>query len=105
MTCAGVPVVPGVDVDAPEFPLLIKAAAGGGGKGMRVVRAADELHDALERARGEARTAFGDDALLLERYVERPRHIEIQIVGDAHGTVVHFGERECSIQRRHQKIV
>ncbi|HTR51028.1 MAG TPA: biotin carboxylase N-terminal domain-containing protein [Kofleriaceae bacterium] len=112
---AGVPVVPGYHGDdqarlvdearAIGFPLLVKASAGGGGKGMRVVRAAGELADALERARGEARAAFGDDTLLLERYVERPRHVEIQILGDTHGHVVHLGERECSIQRRHQKIV
>ncbi|HEY1558388.1 MAG TPA: biotin carboxylase N-terminal domain-containing protein [Kofleriaceae bacterium] len=112
---AGVPVVPGYHGDdqtrladearAIGFPLLVKASAGGGGKGMRVVREAGELADALERARGEARAAFGDDTLLLEKYLERPRHIEIQILGDTHGNVVHLGERECSIQRRHQKIV
>jgi 3-methylcrotonyl-CoA carboxylase alpha subunit len=110
---AGVPVVPGFDLGddgaarARElgYPLLIKAAAGGGGKGMRVVRGEGELAHAIERARGEARSAFGDDALLVERYLERPRHVEIQILGDTHGNVVHLGERECSIQRRHQKIV
>ena len=114
---AGVPVVPGYDGDdgstaaligaAREigFPLLVKASAGGGGKGMRIVRKADELPDAIERARGEAASAFGDDTLLLERYVERPRHIEIQIIGDHHGNVVHLHERECSIQRRYQKVV
>jgi 3-methylcrotonyl-CoA carboxylase alpha subunit len=108
-TRAGVPVVPGVDNerDAHQlgYPLLIKASAGGGGKGMRVVRDQSELADAIERARGEARAAFGDDTLLFERYVERPRHVEIQILADEHGTAVHFGERECSVQRRHQKIV
>jgi propionyl-CoA carboxylase alpha chain len=112
---AGVPIVPGYHGDDREglashakavgFPLLVKASAGGGGKGMRVVRAEAELVDALERARGEALSAFGDDTLLLERYVERPRHVEIQILGDTHGHVVHLHERECSIQRRHQKIV
>jgi acetyl/propionyl-CoA carboxylase alpha subunit len=112
---AGVPVVPGYHGDdqarlvdearAIGFPLLVKASAGGGGKGMRVVREAAELADSIERARGEARTAFGDDTLLLERYVERPRHIEIQILGDTHGNVVHLWERECSVQRRHQKII
>jgi len=114
---AGVPVVPGYDGDDQThstligeakqigFPLLVKASAGGGGKGMRIVRREAELVDALERARGEAGSAFGDDTLLLERYIERPRHIEIQILGDAHGDVVHLWERECSIQRRHQKVV
>jgi len=112
---AGVPIVPGYHGDdrdglverakAVGFPLLVKASAGGGGKGMRVVRGEAELADALERARGEALSAFGDDTLLLERYVERPRHVEIQILGDTHGNVVHLYERECSIQRRHQKIV
>src|SRR5436190_702429 len=87
------------------FPILVKASAGGGGKGMRIVRREDELADAIERARGEAGSAFGDDTLLLERYLERPRHIEIQILGDRHGNVVHLWERECSIQRRHQKVV
>ena len=113
----GVPVVPGLDVAAgvdPSlagrahevgYPLLVKASAGGGGKGMRIVRSPGELAEAIERARGEALSSFGDATLLLERYVERPRHIEIQILGDVHGTVVHLHERECSIQRRHQKIV
>ncbi len=111
---AGVPIVPGYlgdDRDLAKhaaevgYPLLVKAAAGGGGKGMRIVRREAELAEALERARGEAASAFGDDSLLLERYVERPRHVEIQILGDTHGDVVHVYERECSIQRRHQKIV
>ena len=113
----GVPVVPGLDVAAGEdptladrakqvgYPLLVKASAGGGGKGMRIVRAEAELAEAIERARGEALSSFGDATLLLERYVEEPRHIEIQILGDQHGAVVHLYERECSIQRRHQKIV
>jgi acetyl-CoA carboxylase biotin carboxylase subunit len=87
------------------YPLLVKASAGGGGKGMRVVRHAAELADALDRARGEAASAFGDDTLLLEKYIERPRHIEIQILGDTYGRVVHLWERECSIQRRHQKVI
>ena len=112
---AGVPVVPGYHGDDQSvlveqareigFPLLVKASAGGGGKGMRVVRGTAELAEAIERARGEAKSAFGDDTLLLERYVERPRHIEIQILGDVHGNVVHLWERECSVQRRHQKII
>jgi len=104
---AGVPVVPGYAPDSRDihFPVLIKASAGGGGKGMRLVCNAGELPDALERAAGEALSAFGDATLLLERYIDRPRHIEIQILGDTHGNVVSLYERECSIQRRHQKIV
>ena len=106
---AGVPVLPSSD-DADRFaevgfPLLIKAAAGGGGKGMRVVETMDQLDDAVASARREALTGFGDDRVFAERYVTRARHIEIQILGDTAGTVVHLGERECSIQRRHQKIV
>ncbi|KPV48700.1 hypothetical protein SE17_36655, partial [Kouleothrix aurantiaca] len=87
------------------FPLLIKASAGGGGKGMRAVHQVGDLDDALEGARREARAAFGDDAVFLERLVERPRHVEIQVLADAHGHCVHLFERECSIQRRHQKII
>jgi acetyl/propionyl-CoA carboxylase alpha subunit len=104
---AGVPVVPGYSPESRDihYPVLVKASAGGGGKGMRLVHKPEDLADALERARGEAKSAFGDDTLLLERYIERPRHIEIQILGDRHGNVVHLWERECSIQRRHQKIV
>ncbi len=114
---AGVPTVPGYEGDDQSnaallhaaksigYPLLVKASAGGGGKGMRVVREGGELAEALERARGEAKSSFGDDTLLLEKYVERPRHIEIQILGDQHGHVVHLWERECSIQRRHQKVI
>jgi acetyl-CoA carboxylase biotin carboxylase subunit len=114
---AGVPTVPGYAGDDQStaafvaaaadmgYPLLVKASAGGGGKGMRIVRAPNELADAIDRARGEAASAFGDDTLLLEKYVERPRHIEIQILGDSHGNVVHLWERECSIQRRHQKVI
>jgi acetyl/propionyl-CoA carboxylase alpha subunit len=102
---AGVPVV---ETGAPGelgFPLLLKAAAGGGGRGMRVVRSEDELADALEAARREAKAAFGDDRVFAERYVERPRHVEIQLLGDTHGNVTSLGERECSIQRRHQKVL
>jgi acetyl-CoA/propionyl-CoA carboxylase biotin carboxyl carrier protein len=114
---AGVPVVPGSDgaglsdadlalaVEEIGFPVLLKPSAGGGGKGMREVHSADALADALASARREARGSFGDDTLLVERLVTTPRHIEIQVMADAHGNVVHLGERECSLQRRHQKIV
>ena len=117
MAAHGIPVIPGFDggdqsdaafvAAAAEvgFPLLVKASAGGGGKGMRIVRDADELPGALAAGRREALGAFGDGALLLERYVDKPRHIEVQIVGDAHGDVIHCFERECTIQRRHQKIL
>jgi acetyl-CoA carboxylase biotin carboxylase subunit len=87
------------------YPLMLKAAAGGGGKGMRVLREASELDSALELVRGESKAAFGDDSVYLERFVERPRHVEAQILADAHGNVVFLGERDCSIQRRHQKVV
>jgi acetyl-CoA carboxylase biotin carboxylase subunit len=112
---AGVPVMPGTDVvddGAAEtaarrlgFPVLIKAAAGGGGKGIHLVGRAEDLPGALRLARGEARAAFGDDRVYLERWLDSPRHVEIQIVADAHGGVVHLGERECSVQRRHQKLI
>ena len=87
------------------FPLLIKAAAGGGGKGMRVVQKEEDLKESIKSAQREAQSGFGDDRVFIERYVQKSRHIEIQILGDAHGNVVHLGERECSIQRRHQKII
>jgi len=87
------------------YPLLIKAAAGGGGKGMRIVNAKEDLKESIASAQREAKSGFGDERVFIERYVEKSRHIEIQILGDAHGNVVHLGERECSIQRRHQKII
>jgi acetyl-CoA carboxylase biotin carboxylase subunit len=114
---AGTPVVPGTTTplkDATEaaevaerlgYPVLLKAAAGGGGKGMRVVHKREELERALEAAQREARNAFGDDAVYVEKYIVGPRHVEIQILGDSYGTMLHLGERECSVQRRHQKMI
>lgn len=105
---AGVPVTPRYNPDAvPDdaYPVLVKAAAGGGGKGMRVVRAAADLADAISSAQREAASAFGDDTLLIEKYVEGGRHVEVQVVADEHGNVVAVGERDCSAQRRHQKVV
>jgi acetyl-CoA carboxylase biotin carboxylase subunit len=113
----GLPVVPGSDGAITSFeeaeavarqigyPILIKAAAGGGGRGMKVARNPESLRDAYQLARGEARAAFGNDEVYMERYLVRPRHIEIQLLADSHGNVVHFGERDCSIQRRHQKVI
>ncbi len=112
----GIPVVPGSeggvgsDAEAAKiaseigYPVLIKAAAGGGGRGMKVVRSAPELSIALASARAEAKAAFGDDAVYLEKYLEKPRHIEIQVLGDGNGRAIHLGERDCSLQRRHQKV-
>lgn len=116
MQAAGVPVVPGYQASQRDedlrtaaaalgFPLLVKATAGGGGKGMRVVRNPTELSPALESARREAMNGFGDDRIYLEKLIEHPRHIEFQVFGDLHGNAVHLFERECSIQRRHQKII
>ena len=114
---AGIPVVPGSDGGVSDlaiarevakdvgYPLLVKAAAGGGGRGMRLARGPDDLADAFETARSEAKAAFGDDAVYLERYLETPRHIEIQVLADTHGNVIHLGERDCSLQRRNQKLL
>jgi acetyl-CoA/propionyl-CoA carboxylase biotin carboxyl carrier protein len=102
-TAAGVPVVPGGE-EGP-YPVIVKAVAGGGGRGMRVVRHAGELPEAMAAAEREALAAFGDGRLMVERYLERPRHIEVQVLADRHGGVVHLGERECSLQRRHQKVI
>ena len=102
---AGVPVLEAGEPAELGFPLLVKAAAGGGGRGMRVVRSADELDDALDAARREAKAAFGDDTVFCERYLERPRHVEIQLLGDGRGGAIALGERECSVQRRHQKVL
>jgi acetyl/propionyl-CoA carboxylase alpha subunit len=102
---AGVPVVESGEPEQLGFPVMLKAAAGGGGRGMRVVRSADELDEARAAASREAEAAFGDGTMFAERYVERPRHVEIQLLGDAHGNVISLGERECSVQRRHQKVL
>jgi acetyl-CoA carboxylase biotin carboxylase subunit len=117
MKAAGVPIIPGYDgviedegeaariADQIGYPLIIKASAGGGGRGMRVVRSRDELIESLPAAQQEAQLAFSNPAVYFEKYIETARHIEIQVLGDEHGNIVHLGERECSIQRRHQKLI
>ena len=117
MASLGVPLVPG-SVGAVEdlneaakvadrigYPVLVKAAAGGGGRGMKVASSAEGLEEAWRLARAEARSAFGNDAVYIEKYLDKPRHIELQVMADSHGNVVHFGERDCSLQRRHQKVL
>ncbi|MBV8614905.1 MAG: ATP-grasp domain-containing protein, partial [Acetobacteraceae bacterium] len=117
MARLGVPLVAGSDCAVPDvatarsvaerigYPVLVKAAAGGGGRGMKVARAEHEVEEAFRLARAEARAAFGNDAVYMEKYLDRPRHIELQVMADAYGDVVHFGERDCSLQRRHQKLL
>src|SRR6266516_4627004 len=117
MTAAGVPCVPGYhgtnqdpqflleEAEKIGFPVLIKAVKGGGGKGMRIVMSANEFKDQLTSAKSEAMSSFGDDVMLVEKYITTPRHIEVQVFADKHGNCVALGERDCSIQRRHQKIL
>ncbi len=117
MAAVGIPLVPGSDGELPDlasaravaarigYPVLIKAAAGGGGRGMKVARDPSDLEEAFRSARAEARAAFGSDAVYMEKYLDRPRHIELQVMADNYGRVVHFGERDCSLQRRHQKVL
>ena len=117
MEKAGVPLVPGYHGEAQDeatlakaadkigFPVLVKASAGGGGRGMRIVRSAAELAAAIVSAKREAKAAFGDDRMLIEKFVENPRHIEVQVIGDSHGNLLSLFERECTLQRRHQKVI
>ena len=114
---ADLPVIPGTDgpIESYEaaqdfaneagYPLMIKATSGGGGKGMRIVRSNDELEDAFYRAKSEAEKSFGNSEVYIEKYIDNPKHIEVQIMGDEHGNIVHLYERDCSVQRRHQKVV
>src|SRR5205823_311569 len=117
MAAAGVPIVPGTTDPVASaaqvaeiaheigYPVLIKAAAGGGGKGMKVVRSDEEAERAFESAQREGQSYFADSSVYVERYLEDPRHVEVQVLADAHGNVVHLGERDCTIQRRHQKLI
>ena len=117
MVSAGIAVTPGVEIEGQDtewiareaekigFPLMVKAAAGGGGKGMRIVHSKNELTDAIAASRREAKSAFGNETVYMEKYIQKPRHIEFQVLADQHGNIVHLFERECSIQRRHQKII
>src|SRR3982074_2374052 len=117
MEKAGVPLVPGYHGEAQDdatlaqgadkigFPVLVKASAGGGGRGMRVVNSAGELSAAIVRAQRQGKAAFGDDRMLIEKFVQNPRHIEVQIIGDSHGNLLSLFERECTLQRRHQKVI
>ena len=117
MRKVGIPLVPGSDgpvetieeakaaAEAIGYPVLVKAASGGGGRGMKIARTADDIAEAWATARSEAAAAFGDDAVYLEKYLTRPRHIELQIIADSHGNVAQLGERDCSLQRRHQKVL
>ncbi|MBT4292031.1 ATP-grasp domain-containing protein, partial [bacterium] len=117
MIKAGVPVIPGSKgaISDPDlaikeaaiigYPVLLKASAGGGGKGMRVVRNEEDIASALRQTMGEAKSAFGNDAVFIERYIENPKHIEVQVLGDGKGNAIHLFERECSVQRRHQKVI
>ncbi len=117
MMRAGVPVIPGTEgsIDTVEealeeadrigYPVMVKASAGGGGRGIRIVRSKEDLKKAFETAKNEAKVAFGDDTMYMEKFIEEPRHIEFQILGDSHGNVIHLGERDCSVQRRNQKVL
>src|SRR3954470_15332536 len=114
---ANIPVIPGSDgpvngireveefADVHGFPIIIKASLGGGGRGMRIVKSSEEVIDAFDRAKSEAKAAFGNDEVYLEKFIENPKHIEVQIIGDHHGNIVHLYDRDCSVQRRHQKVV